>query len=93
MPACYDLSVTSCDPGSLAPGAQYSWRVIATDEHGATLAGPVWGFTTASEPGNPWTVVFSDDFEGSFPGPWDRSGGDYMWDKSNCRADTGTDSA
>ena len=36
------------DPGALTSGTDYTWRVVATDEHGAATAGPVWTFTTAS---------------------------------------------
>ena len=38
----------SYDPGTLAANTHYYWRVVARDEHGATTAGPVWEFTTAT---------------------------------------------
>ena len=41
-----DQSGTSYDPGTLDPGTHYYWQIVATDEHGATTAGPVWDFTT-----------------------------------------------
>jgi subtilisin family serine protease len=91
--ACYDLSTTTCNPGTLGGGNQYSWRVVATDEHGATTFGPVWDFTTEAGPANPWTIIYADDFEGSFPGQWDVYGGTYYWNQRNCRPHAGTYSA
>jgi len=41
-----DQSGTSYDPGTLSPGTHYYWKIVATDEHGATRTGPVWDFTT-----------------------------------------------
>jgi hypothetical protein len=41
---------TTCDPGRLSYETQYRWKVIARDEHGATTEGPVWQFTTISNP-------------------------------------------
>ena len=46
-----------------------------------------------------WVTIFSDDFEGAFPGDWDVFDNDgsvygtYYWDKSNCRASEGSYSA
>jgi len=34
-------------PDTLNAGTKYYWRIIATDEHGATTTGPLWNFTTA----------------------------------------------
>jgi len=48
-----DQSGTSYDPGTLSVGTHYYWQIVATDEHGATTAGPVWGFTTSLFPNNP----------------------------------------
>jgi formylglycine-generating enzyme required for sulfatase activity len=38
----------SYDPGTLSANTHYYWRIVAQDEHGATTAGPVWEFTTAT---------------------------------------------
>jgi formylglycine-generating enzyme required for sulfatase activity len=43
-----DQAGTSYDPGTLSPTTHYYWRIVAKDEHGATTAGPVWNFTTAT---------------------------------------------
>jgi hypothetical protein len=43
-----------------------------------------------------WVTIVSENFEGSFPGPWDvfdndgAANGTYYWAKRNCRADTGS---
>jgi len=39
---------TSFNPGTLAYGSTYYWRIVATDQNNATTTGPVWHFTTAS---------------------------------------------
>ena len=44
----FNMPGTTYDPGMLTPNTQYYWRVVAQDEHGATTAGPVWSFTTAT---------------------------------------------
>ena len=36
------------DPSTLSANTDYYWRIVAKDEHGATTAGPVWEFTTAT---------------------------------------------
>jgi parallel beta-helix repeat protein len=38
------------DAGTLAYNTKYYWKVIATDSHGASSTGPLWDFTTQSEP-------------------------------------------
>ena len=38
-------SLKSWDPGSLADGTTYYWRIVAKDANGST-PGPVWNFTT-----------------------------------------------
>ena len=45
-----------------------------------------------------WTTIFSDDFEGTFPGSWDvfdnkEEYGDYFWGKRDCRPYDGSFSA
>lgn len=44
--ACNDITVTTCDPGALAYGRRYFWRVVAVDDRGASTPGPVWDFYT-----------------------------------------------
>jgi len=75
--ACYDLTTATCDPGTLGGGNQYSWQVIATDEHGARTVGPVWDLTTEAPVAGEWTIILEEDFEGTFPGPWQVYGGTH----------------
>lgn len=46
--AANDLASNVFDPGLLNANTHYYWSVVAQDEHGATTAGPVWEFTTAT---------------------------------------------
>lgn len=41
---------TSYDPGVLNGGQTYYWKIIATDNHGASTIGPVWYFGTVTPP-------------------------------------------
>jgi WD40 repeat protein/tetratricopeptide (TPR) repeat protein len=45
---CDDSPSTTCDPGTLQYSTDYYWRVVATDEHSAANAGPVWTFSTGT---------------------------------------------
>jgi hypothetical protein len=54
---CDDVPVEACDPGTLSQGMQYWWRVVATDEHETTTAGPVWDFSTST------SYAYRDDFD------------------------------
>jgi hypothetical protein len=49
---CNDVSMPTCNPGSLNAGTQYFWYVVASDSHSASTTGPTWSFTTASSGGN-----------------------------------------
>ena len=44
--------VVTYDPGPLQPLKTYYWKIIATDNHGASNYSPIWTFTT-EEPNNP----------------------------------------
>jgi len=45
----------STPPGYIEFNTTYYWKIIATDEHGASTEGPIWSFTTRgnSPPNNP----------------------------------------
>jgi hypothetical protein len=45
-----DQAGTSYDPGTLAGGTTYHWKIVARDNHAATVEGPEWDFTTVSAP-------------------------------------------
>src|SRR4030042_5122424 len=38
------------DPGALSYNTLYYWRIIAWDNHGAMRVGPLWHFTTGTQP-------------------------------------------
>jgi len=44
---------TTYDPGTMEYSTHYYWQIIAWDNHGASTSGPVWDFTTGSEPNDP----------------------------------------
>jgi C1A family cysteine protease len=48
-----DQSGTTYDPGTLAYNTKYYWKIIATDNHGASTTGPLWDFTTQTPANNP----------------------------------------
>jgi hypothetical protein len=37
---------TQYDPGPLALSTTYYWKIVAEDNHGASIEGPIWQFTT-----------------------------------------------
>ena len=41
-----DQSATTYDPGTLSYSTIYYWKIIATDNHGASTEGPIWDFAT-----------------------------------------------
>jgi hypothetical protein len=51
-----------------------------------------------NDDGGDWVEILSEDFEGDFPGPWvvvdknGEQGGIYFWEKSDCRAASGSNS-
>jgi len=48
-----DQSPLSFDPGELAYDLTYYWRIVATDDPGAVSPGPIWSFSTMSNPNRP----------------------------------------
>jgi hypothetical protein len=44
---------TNYDPETMNYNTHYYWRIEAWDEHAASTLGPIWDFTTMSEPNNP----------------------------------------
>ena len=52
-----DQSGLAYDPGTLVANTHYYWQVVAQDEHGATTAGPVWEFTTATGATCPFSLT------------------------------------
>jgi hypothetical protein len=60
---------TTYDPGTLGYDTKYYWKIIATDNHGATTSGSLRDFTTLSTsgPGNgavSGTIIFSNNGTG-----------------------------
>ena len=49
-------SGTTYDPGTLSYSTYY-WRIVATDNHGASITGPLWDFTTGSVAVNDMAVT------------------------------------
>jgi hypothetical protein len=54
---CDDTSSTTCDPGTLSYDTRYDWYVVANDGQDTTT-GPVWDFTTESEPAASASVIY-----------------------------------
>ncbi len=47
-----DVAGTTYDPGTLSYNTHYYWKIVASDNHGASTSGPVWDFTTVSQAPN-----------------------------------------
>jgi len=45
-------SQTTYDPGKLDYGTQYYWQIVAWDNYGASISGPIWSFTTEGSDDN-----------------------------------------
>jgi hypothetical protein len=43
-------TATQYDPGPLNYALTYYWKIVVHDDHGNSTEGPVWSFTTESEP-------------------------------------------
>ncbi len=57
-------NVTTYDPGTMQYSTRYYWKIVAWDNHGASTEGPVWDFTTRSDPNHPPnkpTIYYEDD--------------------------------
>lgn len=103
---CYTGQVT-VDPANetLTPVTLSSGQQVVVSEN---AIGPVTsiGFDTympmvvgsgGGNPGDDWQTILAEDFEGTFPGPWDvfdnRPGsGEYYWAPRSCRSFSGSSS-
>jgi formylglycine-generating enzyme required for sulfatase activity len=56
-----DQSGTTYDPGTLSASTHYYWQIVAKDEHGATITGPVWDFTTGT--GDMMVLIPAGEFQ------------------------------
>jgi hypothetical protein len=61
--AIMGLTTTSWTP-TLIAGTTYYWQVVARNA-GGTSAGPIWSFTTASDPVPAFDVLVMDSFSGA----------------------------
>jgi hypothetical protein len=48
--------VSIYDPGTMNYDTKYYWKITAWDNHGESTNGPIWDFTTGSEPNDPPNV-------------------------------------
>jgi hypothetical protein len=48
-----DLMQNAYDPGTMELDTIYYWQVVSEDSLGLTADGPIWSFTTQSEPNDP----------------------------------------
>lgn len=48
-----DQPGTTFEPGTLQYNTQYYWRIVAKDDHGALMVGPIWTFITEQQSNNP----------------------------------------
>jgi len=48
-----NISDTNYDPGTMDFSTKYYWKIVSWDNHGASTSGPIWCFTTGSEPNDP----------------------------------------
>jgi hypothetical protein len=83
---CDDVAAPACDPGALLYDTEYSWQVVARDEHGAGTAGPVWGLHTA--PPGCVEVVANGGFE--IDSAWEMPGTAYPAHYSTAQARNGS---
>ena len=72
-----DQPGTIYDPGVLSYNTQYYWKIMATDNHGASTMGPLWDFTTGAEPVPGITWIFPYGVE-AFLCPMPANGRPYL---------------
>ena len=48
LPAAYNISASTFDPGTLTPSTTYYWKVLARNSTSVTNTSPVWSFITGS---------------------------------------------
>jgi len=51
--AISNQSGTTYDPGTMIYNTKYYWKIIPWDNDNASSSGPIWSFTTISEPSQP----------------------------------------
>ena len=47
-------SATTYDPGTLSNNTTYYWKIVAKDNHGVSVSGPVWSFATEAQVSGQW---------------------------------------
>jgi len=52
----YGQSDVIYDPGTMNNNTKYYWQIVSKDNNGGTANGPIWDFTTITEPNNPPNV-------------------------------------
>jgi len=57
----WNQTATSYDPGTLDYETIYYWKIVSWDNHGASMEGPEWDFTTDEEPNDPPYVPSNPD--------------------------------
>jgi outer membrane protein assembly factor BamB len=62
-----DQSASTYNLGALNPNTKHYWKIVATDNHGASATGPLWDFTTATEQEEVTLTLYVH--EGSTGGP------------------------
>ncbi|MCU0850929.1 MAG: PKD domain-containing protein [Candidatus Thermoplasmatota archaeon] len=51
--AVHNQSATTYNPGTLAYTTKYYWKIVAWDQNQHSAAGPIWSFTTITNPNSP----------------------------------------